>query len=795
MTKRAIIKVRNTKDYIYKPEVVVAGKKKDFFENDDAAFARHKNDLVLATSIIAQDVSRRKITDFATIKINLKEEAIAKSHRPTHALFNDKYPVIGAKEIGEIFVQVTPGSLPNLAERISQAKVNTEYKLNKKGEIEAKVSALRSEVGAIDKISLYQPQDKVTQGNKDVVIQEIFLRREVVVELFRLAKNTYISDEQISILHKNLIESVCGVDESIKVINDSRFYDDVLHISMPLLSESKLRLVLELLVENPLVKEFYPSPIIDIRQSEVSLDGKFIEYPLFDAGTSYPKVALIDSGIRNKQLKPWVVYSSDAFYSELNSNYHADEMASILLASSKLNKLSELEEDGCNIYDICLPPTPEAFNAEFKNIEAFSDWLFLEARAAREEGFRIFSMSLNLTNPISDCRYSLLASKIDDISKSLGVIFVISAGNLDPKQYRPEWPSNHNDIFKMLARFKYNDRLLEPADSVMSITVGSINHTQNQIVTNQAPARYTRRGPSLSYGIKPDLVHFGGIGDHSNSGMFTVDGQGNILSNSHGTSLSVPHVAKTLAKLDLSSGENLDILTLKSLLLHNCKIPKCIDHKDIENEARSFVGFGFPEKSSDIINREENSFTFIFEDKLQRGQIAEFLFQWPASLTTPTGKCKGKVRMTLVYDTPIDRHYGQEYIRANVDASLQQEKIKSDQISFKKEVHSIWDTKLGDQPNFEKGLITHGFKWWPCKVYERFSKNGFGNSINWRLQVSSQVRDGVTYPDDGIKFSVVITLEDISMKSNTVYREMYQSFVSIGVDVINVNVRDEVKVQ
>jgi hypothetical protein len=56
--------------------------------------------------LISQQIQERKNKKFATIKVSLKEDAIAKSHRPTSAVFNYKYPVIGGGDIGEIYVQV-----------------------------------------------------------------------------------------------------------------------------------------------------------------------------------------------------------------------------------------------------------------------------------------------------------------------------------------------------------------------------------------------------------------------------------------------------------------------------------------------------------------------------------------------------------------------------------------------------------------------------------------------------------------------------------------------------------------
>ena len=125
---------------------------------------------------------------------------------------------------------------------------------------------------------------------------------------------------------------------------------------------------------------------------------------------------------------------------------------------------------------------------------------------------------------------------------------------------------------------------------------------------------------------------------------------------------------------------------------------------------------------------------------------------------------------------------------------LQQEKIKNGKHSFKKEVNSIWKTQVGEDATLEKNLVEHGFKWWPTKVYKRVSKSGFGNSSNWRLRVSSQVRDGEAYPVEGIEFAVVVTVEDHTGIATSVYQDMYTSLKSIGVDIDEVQVAEEVRV-
>ncbi|MEC6909630.1 S8 family serine peptidase [Photobacterium piscicola] len=795
MAKKSILRVKNSQDYIARPIPNPGGDKKDFFDGDDEAFSFHKSSLISKMSEISLDIGSRDCQTFATMKVTLKDDAIAKSHRPTSALFNHKHPVVGGGEIGELYVQVNSKSLPKLTERIAQAKVKSDIKFNKDGKIVPKVGSLRSEVSAIESLELLGASDKCSLSDNDILREIYNNKRDLIIELFHPLESESLKDDEIKSIKSELVEKLAIFSNTFKYIPESNYFSDSLITISPIIfDEKESRKLLNELRLNSIVKRFYPTPIMDFSEFSMDMSSKLYDFPVPIDGIEYPKVILIDKGIRSPLLNRWVSEKSDSLGDQVISEFHADEMASILIGSNYLNNNKYLEVDGCDIYDIWLPSTSDNFDDHFDSLSEFIDWLYLEVQSARVSGYRIISMSINFQTVASNNEYSFLASRIDTISRTFGVIFVISSGNMDDTKYRPEWPKLDTDVFKMLARYKHDDKILQPADSVSAITVGAINHVSNELIIDGAPTRYTRRGPSTAYGIKPDLVHIGGIGDKKNSCFLTIDGLNNILSTSHGTSISAPHVAKTLALIDSKTNQQLTINTLKAMMLHNATVPDCLNSKELRKEAREYVGFGLPKSSIDIISKDESSFSFLFEDRLKKGQVAEFCFIWPRSLTTLMNKCKGKVVMTLVYEPPIDRCFGQEYIRANVDASLQQENIKNNISSYKKAVNSIWDTKLGEDSNYEKNLITHGFKWWPSKVYSRESTRGFGNSVNWRLRVTSQVRDGVEYPEDGINFSVIVTIEDSSGKNQNIYNELRQSFNQLGVDIGDISIKEDVRV-
>lgn len=791
---KGILKVKNAKAFVYIPEPNIGGDNKDFCNGNDYEFSQHKTKLIEKTSQIAKIVNN---SNFATMVVKLKDEALAKSHRPTSALFNDKYPVIGGGDIGELYVQVNSKSLPNLAERLAQAKVESDFKVDKNGQIKPKVGILRSEVSAIEDFDLFDNKRKSRLNSLELLNSLIIGRKELIVELFSPSENNTLSESEIDGLTNSFMSLLQNSFKGeLEIGRSSYFFDNVLSLGFPSFEFDKGYFFdfIEKLKSNPIVRSIYPAPIISFSDSKHVQHQLISAFPQPVAGVSYPKVGLIDCGVRSLLLKSWVKEMSESLGDEYVSDFHADEMASILIGSKYLNSMPELEEDGCEIYDIWVPSSTDSFDDNFRDFGQFSDWLYLEVQAARVAGYRVFSMSINFTAHVEKHDYGLLASRIDNISNSLGVVFVLSVGNLSPASYRPEWPKNEAEVFKMLARHKSDDRLLQPSESVSAISVGAVNHISTASAINGAPTRYTLRGPSTAYGIKPDIVHFGGVADPISSGVRTVNGRSEILTSSFGTSLAAPHLAKTLACLDKRSHGELSITALKALVIHNSEIPKQMASKELQREAREFLGYGLPLSSSKIVVNEEYSFTLVFSESLKRGQVVEFAFSWPDSLVTPSGKCKGLIKMTLVYNPPINREFGSEYVRANVEASLQQEQIKDGEFSFKKAVDSIWKTQVGEDVTLEKNLVEHGFKWWPTKVYKRVSKSGFGKSRNWRLKVSSQVRDGELYPVNGIEFSVIISIEDHTKISTRIYQEMFQNLKSIGVEIDEVQVTEELRV-
>ena len=182
-----------------------------------------------------------------------------------------------------------------------------------------------------------------------------------------------------------------------------------------------------------------------------------------------------------------------------------------------------------------------------------------------------------------------------------------------------------------------------------------------------------------------------------------------------------------------------------------------------------------------MLHTSDHAITLVFADVLHSHRELQFDFAWPQCLVNPaTGACKGEVRMTLVYRPPLNRDFGAEFVRVNIDARLQQEDGKG----FKGRVAQSYlpDAK---EANLEADLIEHGLKWWPTKVYEANFPEGKGKSSNWRLVLKSLTRAGQGFPRKGVPFTVVLSISDPSL-SEPVFRDMRLNLTSRNVMIADI---------
>ncbi len=311
-------------------------------------------------------------------------------------------------------------------------------------------------------------------------------------------------------------------------------------------------------------------------------------------------------------------------------------------------------------------------------------------------------------------------------------------------------------------------------------------------------------------GNKPDLAHFGGTqpcGPTKQCGLISISPEGNLVSGC-GTSYAAPMVSKTLASLDDKIENEVPLHVLRALMVHHSEQPECLAKPRLKELSRQFVGFGVPVASSEMLVTDDHSITMVFDSQLTIGQtkggtakpkILRFPFSWPKSLVDPlTGACFGYARMTLVYLPPLDRRYGSEFVRINMDAKLQQRQpvdTKEGKPSFNSVINQCYLPKTAEQPAYEKELIKQGLKWWPTKKYEKtISSTGLGTSSEWRLEVECSMRAEAYFPSEGVPFALIVTISDPE-KEKPIFQELRRDLQAQSVNMADIRTSIRVRSQ
>jgi hypothetical protein len=810
--------VLNTRDYFVVPDPGSYGPAKDFFKDRDQEFVEHRDKLLRQVRSIATAFQRSDMVS-GVVKVSLQREAWAKSHRPQRALFPpSKRPCIGASKLGELYFHVTADDVAELGQEIAVAESKTRRKVSaRSGKDYFTPSDQRSDVGAVDSIELPSAADKRNFGVEEAIrwLADPRTSSAYFVEFFSLPPTSlpelvadYFQRVTSNIVNeagqRGLQVETFAVD--LKVGNLER-PTGVVGVRL-MSSQQKAAFsrsaaehsrLLSLFDAHPYVRQVLLPPIVIAANAQVSAVESEVAsvLPSKQTEVAYPRIGIIDGGVGD-YLGDWSLGGHTIVAPEHLQTDHGSFIGGLLVGGQSLNGISVCaERDGCELFDIGILPDPAdhlAFEAYYPN--GVADFLAeidtgVEI-ARREHGIRVFNMSLNLLDPVQGDGYGVVANILDRIADKHDVVFVISAGNLPPSDCRSEWPADAQAALQHLASRTVVETVLQPAESSRSIAVSALNPPGCPGRVAGVPAAYTRRGPGLRVGVKPDVGHFGGSLPDSRTptGLRSWTDATTVVSG-HGTSYATPLVAKTLAALDTRVTSPLSRELLLGLLIHGCEIPQALRDPALTEVARQFTGFGKPVRCDHMLQTPDHAITLVFSDVLHRNRELQFDFAWPQSLVNrATGACKGDIRMTLVYRPMLNRDFGSEFVRVNVDAHLRQEH----EDTFANRVKQAFLPDLSEGVHFEHELIQHGLKWWPIKVYRARFPKGKGKSSNWRLSVESLVRSGEAFPAVGVPFALVLTIADIS-KSEPVFSDLRLHLMSRNVQLSDIRATTQVRIQ
>jgi len=816
--------VLNPENYEETREAGGGGGRKDFYAHRDRDFSSHKAALIDQLDTISGVLSAQAQGPIGYVKVILKREAWAKSHRPVAALFrSDRVPVIGGADLGVMIVEGRPTTLAQVRDEIAKAETQTRmrYDENRRKEV-PNPSVQKSETGAIERIELYGPSDKRDFSVEEAVawLANPMTGSGYQVELFDILPPRAEWD-RLDTAHRRLVESFISgfnaLEHSMSVERlpsgqnrlpmlsvrlDQAGDGAVLRLTSTPLKErrdlapfdpdiGRHARLLAFLDAHPLVRRI-ELPGIIVRSARQPAGGRTrpngVTLPVRDSRRTHPRIGIVDGGI-SPALSDWVIDRWDVLADEDMDLAHGTFIGGLAVAGADLNGSTTCPEpDGAELVDVAIFPNERkagAFASYYSGgLPQFFDEMDAAIADARaRHGVRVFNMSLNILQPAAPDRYSPHAIRLDRIAEDNNAIVFVSAGNIQPQDIRPEWPSDTATALSNLALAR-NDGLLTPAESARNVAVAALNPPGHSGCLAFAPTRFSRRGPGLRSGVKPDLAHVGGAGTQHATlghGLFSILPDGTVIDGC-GTSYASPLVAKTAATLDHAIEGEVSRETLIGLLVHHAEIPEPLRPKVLGQVARHLVGFGMPPSAEQILETGDHSITLVFASRIQHGQQINFRFPWPASLVGPGGKCRGRAKLTLVSTPPLDARFGSEFVRVNVNAALQQEQ---DEGRWKGRLEPIYLPSSRESPAVEAELIEHDLKWSPVKVYAKTFPQGVGPSSNWRLFIEYLTRAGEVMPNGGVPFTAILTINDPDAEM-PVFNDLRQSLQAIGTQIADI---------
>ena len=164
------------------------GPRHDFFAYRDEEFIKHKEGLISQLQAIAYKLQAAEETDLGYVKVSLRSEAWAKSHRPLKALFKpDCTPIVGGTDLGVMIVEALPRTMQQVANNIAQSEGQTKLLVMESHKKEIPFpTAYRSEAGAIESIELYNESDRRDFSLEDALVwlPKLITSSSYEVELF-----------------------------------------------------------------------------------------------------------------------------------------------------------------------------------------------------------------------------------------------------------------------------------------------------------------------------------------------------------------------------------------------------------------------------------------------------------------------------------------------------------------------------------------------------------------------------------------------------------------------------------
>lgn len=706
-----------------------------------------------------QKKKSRKSTIPMIVRVKMHKKALAKSHRQEISDFfkNTQDNVIGVTNTDELLIKIqTDKELQAIGKKLSNATIN------------------KHAISCIEQMENYNPEILIEESDKksDYKVRLINYQNNNENQAIEKQFEQFIQKEKIN--YKKTVYS-----ESLTIFNLKSITKDAID---------------QIKSKN---EDLYNAifSIAPMPQYKVSLDciedncDQAINTP--EMNRQYVTVGILDSGIKDiPHLKPWIKDVYSPYPENLKDKSHGTFVAGVSLYGDQLEAENWIgNNSGFMLFDATIVPGD--------NETIYEDDLISNIKEAIDKKFDvvpIWNLSVSLNKTISEDSFSDFAVALDEIQKKYNILICKSAGNC--KNFLYQQPT---------------DRLVQGADSVRSLVVGSIAQAKNpyDISDIDNPSPFSRIGAGPSYIIKPDITHYGGNAGIDNIGHLTITGVKSFgidgkIATSAGTSFSTPRITSLAAGIYQSLNEAFDPLLLKALIIHSANYAKNIN-MDI-SEKLKYMGFGKPHNINEILFNKPYEATLILRDNLTKGEYIDIKdFPMPKELIN-NGFYTGQITVTLVSDPVLDYSQTGEYCQSDLQVKLgtYSEKIKRDTTkrNIKNELgrseaknillSSLYSKKImnaatSEFANTERMLIQYGDKYHPIKKYsvdlsemtEANKIHYLGESKNWYLNIEGIYRSFIERKaeresfDLSQDFCLIVTIKDPS-KTINVYDKVTQ---------------------
>jgi len=282
------------------------------------------------------------------------------------------------------------------------------------------------------------------------------------------------------------------------------------------------------------------------------------------------------------------------------------------------------------------------------------------------DGVKLFNMSIASRGPCRTTHISSWAAKLDSLIHNRKLLFVIATGNLQSFTNRPDRPGIKEHLEAGRTYPKYllegSSRISNPGQSVLSLTVGSVckadfdDADRKSFGQKGSISSFSRSGPGMWNGIKPDVVEYGGdfirekngflVSPHNDVSVEVVTAGGNRTGYAVGTSFAAPKVAHIVAQVAKRFPDESTLL-YKALVVQSARLPEHVFYNLNINVLKAF-GYGVPDLQRSIENT-THRITFVTEGTVAAHQANLYSVKIPQEIRRAGTNHDILVEVTLTY--------------------------------------------------------------------------------------------------------------------------------------------------